>query len=539
MRISENMDDTRSRDGDTTVHVFDRSSVLIFAAVCVLFIGARLWRLTASCLWFDEIFSVHTARHGWSHLIHFAAADIIHPPLFYVLLKAWTGIGGESLLWLRLFPALVSIAVIYPFFLFCRALHLRPGAINTALLLLAVSGYQIKYAQELRMYSLLSFFTICSLWLFVGFITSEAVSKRRLFVLFVVNLSLVYTHYYGWLVVALEALALLLWNRRRLSRFMAGVAGLLVCYAPWVYEVATVTRTGGGLGQNIGWMTRPRTHDLAAYFALLNQPFVFSQSSASASYNSWGFGLALALFGLPLAVLLWRVRRSKASAKNRGVVAAFKGLYLFSFAPALSIFLLSWVAPHSVWGTRHLIIAAAPYAVLAALALMTLRPFWVKTTILLILCCWIFLTGAYALARRAPIFIWCSWEQLARQMMAVEADSRDAVRVYTYEDLIAYHLWYALNANDKSRFKVTVIKGVAGMPDDPAYFLPRDFNDVAVQNNSPLEGREIWVAYRAANWDENQLPLNILENAGYVVDRVLTLKTQGQQQAFLVRLRRR
>src|SRR5687768_7886557 len=92
-----------------------RSQFLLFSVTVIVFVVARFWQLTSSCLWFDEIFSVHAARHGWAQLFSFVAADIIHPPLFYVLLKLWTGIGGESLLWLRLLPAITSIAAIVPF----------------------------------------------------------------------------------------------------------------------------------------------------------------------------------------------------------------------------------------------------------------------------------------------------------------------------------------------------------------------------------------------------------------------------------------
>ena len=53
-----------------------------------LYAVLRLWHLTDSCLWFDEIFSVHAARHDWLGMIGFVAADLIHPPLFYLLLKA-------------------------------------------------------------------------------------------------------------------------------------------------------------------------------------------------------------------------------------------------------------------------------------------------------------------------------------------------------------------------------------------------------------------------------------------------------------------
>src|SRR4030095_12478520 len=118
----------------------------IIAVVLIVgvFIGARLWGLTASCLWFDEVFSVHAARHEWSRLLSFAAADIIHPPLFYVLLKVWIGIGGESLLWLRLFPLIASIVVIIPFLFLCRELHLARIETGLALLLMGVNGYLIK-----------------------------------------------------------------------------------------------------------------------------------------------------------------------------------------------------------------------------------------------------------------------------------------------------------------------------------------------------------------------------------------------------------
>src|SRR6266852_1795084 len=95
-------------------------TIVCLALVVALFVAARLWHLTTSCLWFDEIFSVHAARHGWTDMLRFVAADIIHPPLFYALLKVWIALGGESLLWLRLFPALTSIATMFPFLLLCR-----------------------------------------------------------------------------------------------------------------------------------------------------------------------------------------------------------------------------------------------------------------------------------------------------------------------------------------------------------------------------------------------------------------------------------
>src|SRR5690242_4508548 len=84
-------------------------------SVGVIYACLRVWNLTASCLWFDEIFSVHAAEHNWQSLFSFVARDLIHPPLFYVLLKIWILAGGESLIWLRLFPVFFSLLALIPF----------------------------------------------------------------------------------------------------------------------------------------------------------------------------------------------------------------------------------------------------------------------------------------------------------------------------------------------------------------------------------------------------------------------------------------
>ncbi len=187
--------------------------------------------------------------------------------------KLWIGVGGESLLWLRLFPVLTSIAAIFPFLLLCREFRLRPWEINLALLLMAVNGYLIKYAQEVRMYSLLLFLSLCSLWLFVRFFRTDSSSRKELLTLCVVNLLLVYAHYAGWLVIALQVIGLLLWKRSRLSAFLMTVVAIILGYIPWLYAIAAGRESGKGLIQNIGWVTRPHARDLAQYFTLLNKPF--------------------------------------------------------------------------------------------------------------------------------------------------------------------------------------------------------------------------------------------------------------------------
>ncbi|HYY98539.1 MAG TPA: glycosyltransferase family 39 protein [Pyrinomonadaceae bacterium] len=530
-----------------------------------LYVAARLWRLTASCLWFDEIFSVHAARHTWAGLWRFAAADLIHPPLFYALLKLWGSAGGESLLWLRLFPALTSVAALVPFLLLARELRIGNQGTALALLLLASNGYLIKYAQELRMYSLLLLLTLTSLWLFARLLHSDGETRRVLIALFLANLLLVYTHYYGWLVVACEAALLLYAERGKARAFALVCAGLLLCFAPWAAACVSASRAGGGLAQNVGWIERPGARDLAQLYALLNEPFYFRQSSAGPPYARGGALLGLVLLGVPVLLLLIRTLRRRRAAgapqdETGGALERVGPLALLAFfalAPVALAFAASRALPYSVWGARHLIIVAAPYALLCGAALARTRPAWLKASALLMLSCWLLSVGALTLISREGAYVWCAWGDLAASAARDDANnsraegeskSHDAaagvvegapVNVYAFEDLVAYHLWFALEEfGGARRFRVVSLKGAPGVAEDPAYFLPRDFDGVAVAPADALQGASFWAAFRDAGWDESRPPLSLITSRGYRAERVYETSAQGQR-AFLVLFARR
>ena len=139
------------------------------ATICIVYVGLRLWRLTDACLWFDEIFSVHAAEHSWNELFSFVALDLVHPPLFYVLLKLWIGVGGESIFWLRSFAVLFSVVSIFPLLAFQRELKLNISTQAISLFFLTLNGSLLKYSQEVRMYSLMMCLALFSMWLFARY----------------------------------------------------------------------------------------------------------------------------------------------------------------------------------------------------------------------------------------------------------------------------------------------------------------------------------------------------------------------------------
>ncbi|MEO8042923.1 MAG: glycosyltransferase family 39 protein, partial [Acidobacteriota bacterium] len=384
----------------------DRRTVTIIALVlCLVYVAVRLWHLTDSCLWFDEIFSVHAAEHTWESLFTFIAQDLIHPPLFYATLKLWIGIGGESLLWLRLLPVLFSAIALVPFVYLCKELKFSNSVMLMSLAFLAVNGSLIKYTQTLRMYSMLMFLSLLSIWLFARYF-----NRGKSFVpLLIVNLLLIYTHYFGWLVIGAEVAALLVFQTIKWRRMVTMLGVLIVSFIPWMLVVARAARSGSDVGQNISWMTRPGMGEMMAFVFDLTEPFYFQASN--------GEPASIYRVSIPIVLILLTAFVIYLSNWNRDEdKQPLYFLALFAILPAIVAFLASWILPYSVWGTRHLIVIYAPAAILFAYFVTRIQIAWFRTaavTLLLLLCGYSLLLQA---TRPTPRYVWCGWNDVAEQI---------------------------------------------------------------------------------------------------------------------------
>lgn len=479
---------------------------MIIGLVVFLYVGFRLWNLTATCLWFDEIFSVHAAQHSWSELFSFVAQDLIHPPFFYVVLKIWISIGGESLLWLRLFPVVVSSAALVPLILLCREAKFGTPETVTAIILLAVNGSLIKYAQEVRMYSLLFCLALVSLWLFVRWLKRENVS---LIPIFIVNLLLIYTHYFGWLVVLTEIIVVLF--VRKNTRKWLILSGLwALSFLPWAYAVFTAYQQNAGLEQNLNWAQRPGLAVLLQFVATVHQPFYFQQSSADPAISL--LSIPVILVCMTAAIYLFFVEKDSE--------IELKVLSLFVLLPLTVAFLVSIVSPYSIWGTRHLLVIVAPYFLLVAAGLKRIRPEALRLLCYGILAVMIVPAFAVFIIRPQPLHSWCGWERLID-----EVKPEDAQTVYVFEDAVAYDFWYASQTKTEGKLRVILIEDDPDIPEDKAYFLPRGFDGIQKAGEESIAGDKFWIAVRNI-WDNEEHPLwKRIKAKGYRLGPALRLKT--------------
>ncbi len=200
--------------------------------------------------WHDEAFSALMSQLPLSELLTTASQDF-HPPGYYLLLKGWSMLWGDSIFALRSMSLMFGVLGIWAGYLFTRAAFHHTGMALTAALFLAVNPFQVAYGIEARMYTL----GVCAALMASYFLIRIALSKshhertwRRsgVYLGFMGACILaIYTHYYllftvvGMLGVGWFAL----WRKYRFSLlgylpFLFTQIGIIAAYIPWIPHLA-------------------------------------------------------------------------------------------------------------------------------------------------------------------------------------------------------------------------------------------------------------------------------------------------------------
>lgn len=479
---------------------FTLLTTMLFALAVAVYVTARLWRLTSYGLFGDEIFSFQLASDTWGGLLHSAIIDVVHPPLFYMLLKLWMMIGGNSLLWLKLFPVCFSVAAILPLMLFGRELQLSPLVITLTLWLMAINEFLVNFSQELRMYSPLLFFTLLSMWLFARFYNSPP-STALLLALVLVNLLLIFTHYYGWFVVVIEWLFLLLQRDRKLIRFSIGCFALGLCFSIWAYQVAQAAKNKGGLGINLDWNNPPSVIDALWYYAILQGPLTHRWQPP---LKTIGAILVTGIFLFPLVAFMKRTSKTKLAAWQAPQQLLFL-LLMLATLPVLISYIVSQFLSHSVWGIRYLIIAAPAYLILLSLAVFELKLRWLKVATVAFFVAWSCASGIILLDNRDKLAL----NAMVARMVRADTSEQQKINIYTNRNIIGYTMQFYLEEENAPRFEV-----------------------VYVDDYSQINDGYCWIAFIRFKYENRDTPQQMMMNKGYELSNLIQSETFTQSVVF-------
>jgi len=209
------------------------------ALTIVIFTGLalRTYQLTARSVWFDEGFSARLIQFPFPEMLQRIGRDF-HPPLYFILLQGWASIFRESAFALRSLSVLFGVLTILGAYLFAVEAfgknHLSTvsnpdslargraiGLLSAALV--AVSAFQIRYSQEVRMYSLAAALAMFSSWALFRALSPPS-HLRRWLLFGSLALLMTFSHYYGLFTLAAQllfiAIILLVRTEWRLTRVL-------------------------------------------------------------------------------------------------------------------------------------------------------------------------------------------------------------------------------------------------------------------------------------------------------------------------------
>lgn len=340
------------------VRYFEFAHARWLLAAAVLSLGAclRLDPMLRDAVLGDELFTLRVVTLPWREAWHTIVADVVHPPLYYVLLRGWSAILGDAPLALRSFSLCASLATIALTMALARRWTGDARMAIVAGLLVTLSDAQIDYAHEARSYAL-----YCALALVFLSASDRALAPgacRGDWVRFAcAGWCLVMTHYVGWLFVAASGIAAAARSLRTLRAWFCACELIALGFAPWVIAVSDALSAKGGLDENLGWVSAPSAANwlwVQARFCGV-APIVGGASLAIAA--------ALALLASALGTLRGAPRDD--SRTRRVLLAAGAAL-----VPPFLLFLATRPGIElPVWGLRHLLPAQAAWALVAALGL--------------------------------------------------------------------------------------------------------------------------------------------------------------------------
>jgi len=402
-------------DADSSSRPFTRRAIVALAFIVAAGAALRLHGLQAESAWLDEAFAVGIARDGLERVLYETALDV-HPPLYYLLLTTWLPLVGTGVGAARLFSVVCSLGVIVAAHIVgTRLAGRRVGLVAASLL--AVSPFQIEFAQEARMYAQLTLLATLSTY---GFTRLFEPLRLRWFLFYVVVTSLMtYTQVYGLFIIGAQALTLVVdiaWRRKAaLDATGAWIAAQALVFAAFLWWLPLFTWQVS-LVQTSFWIAEPEPMGfLGAFRAYAASPSMLNLL--------WPL-MAIGVYQL--------ARRPAASAPAR---PALFFVLPWLAGPILFPFVLSLVSS-PIFLPKYTIAASVPFAILGAAGIAAL-PFRLVRTAVLVAC--LALSG-----RPLPAYYNGSakdgWRD-AVPLVEAQARTEDAVVLYPYFNKIAFDFY--------------------------------------------------------------------------------------------------
>ncbi|MGB2895276.1 MAG: glycosyltransferase family 39 protein [Anaerolineales bacterium] len=261
--------------------IFRPSPIGILVLILLIGSALRIYGLDHQSLWNDELESWRQSNfETLNDVILLGVQPDTHPPLFQSALFFVEKYLGETEALLRLPSALSGILSILAIYWLAKRLYsYREGL--AAAFMMAVLWCPIFYSQEARNYSFLILFSILSSFFWVEFFIVRNNSKKEsslstLLGYILTSLALIYTHYFGVILLTLQGIGAYILRLKDLKKLLQNTKIYLLIglgYLPWIPSaLEQFTHMG-----KISWIDKPAITVFPAYIS-----FILNRSHALA-----------------------------------------------------------------------------------------------------------------------------------------------------------------------------------------------------------------------------------------------------------------
>lgn len=341
--------------------------------VIALAAWVRFYEIGKPAIWSDEGFSLMLSVLSPSSIIFHTGQDV-HPPLYYLVLHIWLGIGGDTIAVARRLSALFGLGTVGLGMWLTYLLSNRRASMLAGLLL-SLFPFAVRYSQEIRMYAMLGFLMVGTTIAFVYWLRWP--EKKIPLIVYTGLMSMgLYTHYFALICLASHwfFLFLLLVNRRKnceyswlRSWWLSNVA-IVVIFSPWLPYLKRQLQFSG-----FNWV---QPVDMNSWVSSIWQ---FVSFSDGLEWGSWLF------FSVPFALLvisgvLW--------VQDQSEMWKCRLLVVYTWFPLF--FVAAFSAIYPLFVDRYFLFSALGIPMLLAI---TIEASWPKFKVLscLLMACVLFL----------------------------------------------------------------------------------------------------------------------------------------------------
>lgn len=252
----------------TAVHKFERYWLLLITVILLVGIFFRFVNIDRKVYWHDEAYtSLRISGYTKTEFVQqvfdgraidvdvvqkyqrpnsekgiidtinsLAVDDTQHPPLYYIMVRLWVQVFGNSVTAARSLSVIISLLAFPCMYWLCLELFESPIIAWTSVVLLAVSPLHVLYGQEARQFSL---WTITILLESAVLLTAMRLSSKSWWRIYGVTVALgLYTFLFSGLVAIAHGIYVIAMERFRFTKtikaYLTATSAGFISFIPWI-----------------------------------------------------------------------------------------------------------------------------------------------------------------------------------------------------------------------------------------------------------------------------------------------------------------